>query len=376
MKLTAVALLAAALTLQASASTQLLPAGEFVGRDGRPGKGLKWKLSDAKGRALAAKLNERHTNTRFNLDYEHQAMVAQETGNPAPASGWASKFEWRDGVGLFATDTQWTARAKQMIEAGEYLYISPVILYDTTTGEVTDILNAALLNVPNLLDMDPVAHERVARLNASFSTATEQSSMNAILKALLEGLGLPATDATTEAQATAALTSLKTARSDLTALLKSLGVAETTEATAACTAIAALRAKADKAGQGGGEPDPTKWVSLDKFNELNTQVAQLRASSTGREVDELIAQAKNEGKLMPAAEEVWRNVGKADIAQLRALIEKTPANPALAGQQQTDGKAPAGGDDKLNETELAICKATGIDPKDYAATKKDVAVAA
>src|SRR5207245_787600 len=138
------------------------------------------------------------------------------------------------------------------IEAGEYAYLSPVIAYDKRTGEVTGVINAALTNIP-ALDISPVAQERLARMSARFPHDEEDTSeMNAILKALLAGLGLPATEATTEAQATAALASLKTARSDLTAMLKSLGVAETTDAATASTAIVALRAKADKSG---GEPD-------------------------------------------------------------------------------------------------------------------------
>jgi phage I-like protein len=374
MKYTAIALLTSALALQASAEIQLLPAGEFTGRDGRPGKGLTWKLTDAQGRALAAKLNARHATVRFNLDYEHQAMLSEDNGQPAPASGWGSTFEWRDGGGLYMLNTQWTVRAKQMIEAGEYLYLSPVIAYDKKSGQVTDVINGALTNIPNL-DISPVAQERVARLNARFSTDPstdpEHSDMNPVLKALLKALGLA--DDATEAQATAALSSLQQARSDLTALLKSLGVAETTDAATAGTAIAALRTKADKAG---GEPDPSKWVSLDRFNQLNTEVTALKAVGVNREVDELIAKAKAEGKLTPAAEDVWRNVGKADIATLRAMVEKTPANPALAGRSQTDGKNPEGdGDAQLSATELAVCKATGIDPKDFAKTKAEASAA-
>jgi len=371
MKRNAIALLTAALSLQASAVVQLLPAGEFKGRDGRPGKDLTWKLPDDKGRALAARLNERHSTVRFNFDYEHQAMLSEENGQPAPASAWATKFEWRDGQGLFATDVQWTDRARQMIEAGEYAYLSPVISYDKRTGEVTGVINAALTNIP-ALDISPVAQERLARMSALFPTDPEIDSMNPILKALLEGLGLPATEATTEAQATAALNALKTAKSDLTTLLKSLGVAETTDVATATTAIATLRSKA----QATGEPDPTKWVSLEKFNQLNAEVVALKAKDTDREVNELIEKATAEGKCTPVVAEVWRNVGKADIAQLRALIDKTPANPALAGKTQTNGKPPAkDGETQLSSEELAVCKATGIDPKDFAATKAEVAAA-
>lgn len=345
-----------------------MPFGEFAGRDGRPGKGLKWKLYDEQGRALAARLNARHSRVRFNFDYEHQALLADENGKPAPASGWATQFEWRDGKGLFATDMQWTATAKSMIENGEYAYISPAILYDKTTGQVTGLHNAGLTNIPNLDGLDPLAEQRIARLNASFSTTddAENDDMNPILKALLAGLGL--TESATEVQATTAFAALKAQAETATAALKALGLKEGATDAEATTAIAALKAK--PAAQ--GEPDPTKWVSLDTFNQLNTEVAALKAGQTGREVDELITQAKAEGKLMPAAEEVWRKVGKADIAALRAMVEKTPGNPALAGKTQTNGKTDAAGGDTLTETELAVCKATGISREDYLKNRKEL----
>lgn len=369
MKRTALALLTSALSLQAAAVVQLLPAGEFKGRDGRPGKDLTWKLPDDQGRALAAHMNERHASVRFNLDYEHQFFLAEQNGQPAPASGWATKFEWRDGIGLFATDMQWTARARQMIEAGEYAYLSPAIVYDKVTGEVTGVINASLTNIP-ALDISPVGQERLARLTAFSHDDTEHSDMNPVLKALLKALGLP--DDATEQTATAALSALQQARSDLTALLKSMGLAETTNVQAATTAIATLRTKADQAASGGsGEPDPTKWVSMERFNTLSGEVAQLRSTNVNREVDELIAQATKDGKCAGVVADVWRDIGKKDIAQLRSLIEKSPANPALAGQTQTSGKKPEGGDSQLSAEEIAVCRATGIDPKDFAKTKAE-----
>lgn len=344
MKHTAIALLAAALSLQASAEVHLVPAGEFIGRDGRPGKGLKWKLSDAQGRALAERLNTRHAKTAFQFDYEHQVMLAEENGQPAPASGWAQRFEWRDGVGLYALGVQWTARAQQMLEAGEYRYISPVIAFDKKTGEVLDVLNASLVGIPNLLDLNPAAHERVARLNALFNST--ESLMNPILKALLAGLGLA--EAATETEATAALSALKTKAAQVEPLTTEVALLKSKVNTSE-TEVAALRAK------GGTDPDPTRWVSMEKFNELNTQVVALNATTRNREVDELIQRAKDEGKLMPAAEEVWRNVGKTDIAQLRAMVEKTPANPALAGRQQSGGANPGNDTDpEVDPSAIAV----------------------
>lgn len=318
---TAIALLSASIALQATAEVQLLPAGEFEGRDGRPGKGLKWKLTDPLGHQLAAWLNQRHGgNVQFNFDYEHQAMLAEKNGQPAPASGWAARFEWRDGAGLWALNTEWTERAAQMIAAKEYRYISPVLVYDKRTGEVVGLVNAALTNIPNLDDLSPVTQERITALN-TFSINHLEPSMNELLKALLKALGLSET--ATEQEATTAVGALK---------------AKAEQADTLTTEVATLKAKTT------AEPDPTKYVSLESFNKLNTEIATLKAAGVNREVDELIAKAKAEGKVTPAAEEVWRNVGKTSIAQLREMVEKTPANPALAGQSQTNGGDRGGSD--------------------------------
>ena len=140
---TVFALLTLAISLQSSADVRVLPAGEFIGLDGRPGNGLTWKLSDVQGRALAGRLTARHTTVLFNFDYEHQSMLSEQNGQPAPASGWAGQFEWRDGDGLYALNVQWTARAKKMIADAEYKYISPVIAFNSKTGEVTDVRSVA-----------------------------------------------------------------------------------------------------------------------------------------------------------------------------------------------------------------------------------------
>ena len=344
MKKTSIALLSLALTLQATADVQLLPQGEFVGRDGRPGKGLTWKLSDAKGQALATRLNAAHKTVRFNFDYEHQALLSEENGQPAPASGWANTFEWRNGQGLFALNVQWTARAKQMIEGDEYGYISPAIVFDTRTGEVTGVVNASLVNIPSL-ELSPVAEQTMARLNARpFSQPLEQSDMNPVLKALLESLGLNVSEDTTAEQATAAVAALK-AKADKVDVLG--------------TELALLK----KATPATGDPDPSKWVSLENFNKLHEQVVALSAKHTSGEVDKLIADAVAAGKCTPVVEEVWRNVGKTDVAMLKSLIDKTPANPALAGQQQSQangGKQEK--DDAKTGTaeELAMCKNLGL----------------
>jgi phage I-like protein len=137
MKLTAIALLTPRLAspCRRARIIQLLPAGEFSGRDGRPGKGLTWKLSDElKGRALAAKLNARHAQNA--LQPGLRTPVARRRRKRPAGAGLGLGVEVRVArrPGPVRTDVQWTARAKQMIEDGEYAYFSPVIVYDKKTG--------------------------------------------------------------------------------------------------------------------------------------------------------------------------------------------------------------------------------------------------
>lgn len=357
MKHTAIVLLTAALNLQAHADVQLVPAGEFSSRDGRPTEVPKWKISDAQGRALAARLNARHIKTLFQFDYEHQAILAEKNGQPAPASGWAQNFEWRDGDGLYALNVQWTERALQMMKAGEYRYISPVLIYSKKTGEVLDVFNASLVGNPAVLELDPAASEAAATRLSAFFPQQESSDMNEILKALLKALGLPET--ATQDQATAALSALQ-AQAGQVAGLQAEIVTLKAKVTTAEEATAALSAQV-------GQPDPAKWVSMDRFTALSAQVSTLQAAQLGDEVERLIQGAEAEGKCSGVVSDVWRDVGKKDIAQLKALIEKTPANPVLAGKQQTGGKkldtAPAADDAAV----LAICSATGISAEAFKA---------
>src|SRR5574337_423937 len=127
---------------------KLLPAGEFRARDGRP-KGLPaWKMGPESAARIIAILED--SNVRVPIDYEHQSLKANENGQPAPAAGWFKTAEWRDGDGLYATDVEWTEKARAMIQNGEYLYLSPVIAFDRDTGAITSLMGAALTNNPAL----------------------------------------------------------------------------------------------------------------------------------------------------------------------------------------------------------------------------------
>lgn len=341
----ALALLSAALPIKAGATdVHLVPAGEFAGRDGRPGNGRRWNLPNDKGRALATTLTALHKRVHFQFDYEHQSFLSETNGQPAPASGWAANFAWRDDEGLFATDVRWTKKAQEMIDGDEYRYISPAIAYDKDTAEVTGVVNASLVGIPNLEELGSVA-QVIERMSAQFSLSQpqqEKSTVNPLLKAMLAALGL--TDTASEAEATNAIATLR-AKADRVDGLN--------------TEVATLKSAA---------PDAAKFVPMERFSAISGELALLKNAAAGQEVDKVIDEAKTAGKVVSdTVEKVWRDVGKTDIAQLKALVDGTPANPALAGRQQTTGKKLAGEVDggEASETEIAICKNMGISVEDY-----------
>jgi len=81
------ALLAAALPLAANGWAHILPAGQFAARDGRPGPGKHWSLTDAQGAALATQLNAVAQRTPISIDYEHQTILRPPTASPHPPPG-------------------------------------------------------------------------------------------------------------------------------------------------------------------------------------------------------------------------------------------------------------------------------------------------
>jgi phage I-like protein len=330
----------AALTLDVTAGSeiQLLPAGEFRAGDGRP-QGIKaWRCNAAIAQALITHAAARQT--RFVIDYEHQTLLSEKNGQPAPAAGWFRQLEWRDGQGLFATDVEWTDKARAMIGSGEYRYISPVFSFHPTTGAVLKIQHAGLTNVPALDGMAEV----VAAASRFFEPdqLTDEEIHMTLLSKLLAAIGLQET--ATEAEALSTVVALK---------------AKADQASGLEVQVAALKT---------ATPDPEKYVPVETMKALQTDVAALTAKLNGQELDGVIDAALKAGKLLPS-QEVWaRELGGKDLASLKTYVETAPA--VVPTKPQTDGKAPGGdGDKTLSAEEQAVCKQLGITAEAYLKTK-------
>ena len=369
------ALLAATLPLSPTGEAQLLPFGEFAARDGRPGPGKTWKVSNERGHAIAADMNVLTAQTAIVIDYDHQTISTLKNGKPAPAAGWINSVNWRDGRGMYS-DVDWTAAARTAIDGGEYRYISPVIEFDAD-GNVTGVLMAALTNFPAIVGMDRVIAELntqidteatnpvsamaqlsrlITQLNSKLDHQQHQESDMHLLAALCALMALPAT--TSEDDALAAVTTLKAKAESAppvpTALSAALGLQAGATEAAALSAVNALRTA-----------DTNTLVTLQ--TQLNALTAQINAGVIDAAVDDAIAA----GKLTPANRQLYVDLGRKDRAQLTSLIAAMPVIPGLAGNQ-SGGKDPnpAAGDGAasaaLTSAEAAtVSAAMGIAPAEW-----------
>lgn len=326
------ALLSNAYPAQANGRAQLLPAGEFAARDGRPGPGRTWKLSNAQGQALAAQINAIATRTPISIDYEHQTLLAASNGQPAPAAGWIEQVQWLPGEGLFA-QVRWTARAQALITADEYRYISPVITF-AEDGTVVGLHNAALVSVPAIVGMDAVSAALAALAPLSNSAtspanAQEHPRMDLVLLATLLGLANTAT----AQDITAAITALAARPAVPPQLVTALGLQANADEAAALSAVQRLRA-----------PDTTTVATI---TALQTTVAALSGQIATDMVIRTVDEAQAAHKLLPAQRDWAIGLGMADMAQLKAYLASAPTIAGLGGQMQggnRDGGTPGASD--------------------------------
>lgn len=330
---------------------QVTPAGRFAPNDGRAGVPAGgWVMEEADAARCIAAFDAAQPPV---IDYEHQTLHAASNGQPAPAAGFMRALRWQPGRGLFA-EVELTQRARQLIKDGEYRYFSPVFAFNTATGGVQRILMGALTNHPAISGMEPLA----AAAAQFFATPNEETSpMNK------ETTAPPAAD-----DAAGALDAGVSA-GICTALGLPEGASEA-DAVSACTALIKERDEAIAAAKAAVEsPDPAKFAPVETLRELQAQVAALTAEAAQRMVDDLVGPALADGRILPAQEQWARELGKSNVAALKAYLDTAQPIAALAGTQ-TGGKAPEGKTASgLTEQEAAVAAACGITPEDFAAAR-------
>ena len=328
---------------------QLLPAGHFKAVDGRPHDvpGGQWYLDATIAQRLIDQVQAAAND--LVIDYEHQTLRKDENGQPAPAAGWFRDIAWREGSGLWIKP-RWTERAKGYIQSGEYRYLSAVFPYDANTGHPLRLHSAALTNRAGIDGLQALADLNASDLNHNH----QENAMNELLKKMLDALGITVTDpaALSEEEQTRALVALSE-------LQTQAGTASTL-----ATQLAELSAK-DSA------PDPAKYVPIEVVSDLQAQLAVLNAQHEQGTLEQLLTEAKRDGRLLPSMEEWARELGRKDMAALTVFLDKAQPLAALS-QKQTDNHSPEQGADpvaSLTAEEREAARLLGKTPEEFAAAK-------
>ncbi|MYM80543.1 hypothetical protein GTP44_01030 [Duganella sp. FT50W] len=355
----ATAIAACTMAVTASGEIQLTPVGEFRAADGRPKEVPAWRI-DAAIAARVIALAAQRTNPCV-IDYEHQTLLTKTNGQPAPAAGWFKTLEWRDDAGLFGVNVDWTPRAKEMIAAGEYKYISPVFQYDETTGEVLQVLMAAITNNPAIDGMDAlIAAASLLITTPSDPQPEKESSMDELIQQVIWLLNLPV-GSTAEDCAT-----------QLQKLIDALKQDTTVTAAASFDMVAYLgKQHSAIAVLSAATPDPAKFVPIETMQALQGRIAALTAETNTTRIDALVTQALDDGKLLPMQEAWARDFGAKDIAALTAYLDSAPQLAILTGTQ-TKGVPPVNTKTvALTANQQALCKAFGVSPEDFVKTQQE-----
>ncbi len=338
----------------------LVPEGKFNGVDGRPFDAPHWILTPERGQQIVAALNQRQVD--MVIDYEHATLKAQETGEPAPASGWlkAAHFSYVKGVGICSTKFEWLDKAKGYIESEEYKYLSPVLFYTKNTGEVVGLHSVALTNTPNL---DNLPEAQLAALAQDFFTqnSPQDSEMEELLEQLRWMLNLPLT-ATAE-DILAELNKLSTQIKEKT------GVAVAANGQNLFDALEAID-QIKVAANSQAAVDMTQFVPMAVYQEAVASAGNAEAAQKAKEIDDLIMAACSDGRLTGQATIEWmKDQAKTNPDFVKAHLESLPKIAALTQRQtaQTNVAANHQKQPVVDDIANSIATQLGLDPSELGA---------
>lgn len=315
---------ATALNLQIRPNTdgivQLLPIGSVDGRDKR-----HWQVSNPQQVIDWCKQQRRD----IPVDIEHATELKAPKGEPAPATGWISpdtlRVEEGHIVGKIAFNHEDNPVANK-----EYRYLSPVLLYDTTTLEVIGITSVGLTNQPNLY---------LSALNTQQHT-TEEPDM---LKDILAALGLPLT-----ADNAAALNAIQQLKTDKATALN----------------------RADNPPLDKFVPRFDYDTALNRANTAETALATEKAKQQDVAIETAINAALTAGKITPATVDYHKAQCRTEggLERFTDFVAALPANPAATASglnsQQPGQLATA-----LNAEELYTCEQLELSHADFIKAK-------
>lgn len=330
---------------QAPEWIELIPAGEFAGRDGRG----PYHLSNPA--AVIAASRALRMDAGLPIDYDHATDFGAPAGRPAPAAGWIRRLEQRDGA--IWGRVEWTRHGAAAVAMREYRYISPVFEY-AKSGEVVRLLRAALTNNPNLY-MTAISSSATPPAGAAGGGTREtEVPMEDLGNALSEMLGL-------ESAATAA-----EIIAEVRTLLAARPIAEAPAAPMAAAGADPLAA------------DPARYVPIAEYERTAAELNRLRAAQARERAESEVDAAMRGGKIAPAQREWAIAYCQADAEAFRGFVTRQPsllaelgvATAIAAGRPEAHAALRGEARPALSRAESAICARLGISPRDYARRKE------
>lgn len=280
------------------------------------------------------------------IDFEHTTEggdFATQSG-AAPASGWITAIVPEAGVGIFAL-VKWNDKARAMIQADEYRYLSPVVVYRKKDLVAVEITSAALTNKPAIVEM--------LRVAAKENHAGDDDMDLKLLRTALTAAGVQlADDATDEIVLAAAVAKLgvKVVPPDLSPVAYKLGLAKDAD-------VATIAAKVDGLLK--------ETVPASEYKAVSERLAVIEQRDKDRESQTLVAKAIEEAKLNPNDEKqmTWaRSYAKSDPAGFDKWSEAATAIPStnriIKPSATLDGEGP-----KNRATMIASAKAEHVTEK-------------
>ena len=398
-----VAVLTATLQSSTDGWYQLLPAGEFSARDGRPhdvARGCWFIDADIAATFIAATVA---VGQPVLCDYNHATLREQdptiappsdETKWRAEAAGWltdpATQMQWREGLGLFVRPV-WTDDAAAAIDAKKWAFLSAVFPYDLETGAPLYLRMFALTNDPGLTGMQALAALAATSFidSPTQPPTQDETAMNELLRLILVALGVIPADDTTEyteeqlkelvATASETINTLKTASNAAVDAAAAIDAAATPEAAVegaeqALDDTAALKEAEEIIAEAKlHNIDLAVAVPRSQYNRMVQRLTAEQQGTATLSAENIIAKARASGRVIASEVPDLLALAKTcGVAALNANIAARKPIAALAARQTTTVPKPnknPSGVAVLSAEDRAVIKATGITEAQFLANK-------
>jgi len=241
---------------------EIVPAGRMIGKDGRG----PYHLGDP--HRVVADFERRRAANKADMmiDWEHGSECAGADGG-APAAGWIDRLDVRDGA-VWGHVSRWTPRAAAQVAAGEYRYLSPVILH-LRDGEIVGVRSVGLVSDPNL------AVRALNRADAGASPTMEPEPV------MPDSAPVP----------------------DLSPLTSALGLVTGASVSAMCAAVDRLKGDVTTAQQKAEAPDPERFIPKADHQKVKDELASAQRALKDRDdavIEAEVQAAIQAGKVPPA----------------------------------------------------------------------------